>query len=150
MPDTLSEKLSKTNKHGDRCRAVAAALADGLTLATDGSSDTAAAKRMAAVLANPYQQLADVRAVFESVLRRLYRQRKIVVHGGTTGSVAMEATLRTAAPLVGAGLDRLAHAKLVTDVGPLELAARAANSLELVGDDIGPSVVTMLERPLSR
>jgi hypothetical protein len=68
-----------------------------------------------------------------------------VVHGGTTASVAMDATLRTAAPLVGAGLDRIMHAKLTTHVGPLELAARAANSLELVGDDIGPSVVTMLE-----
>jgi hypothetical protein len=71
--------------------------------------------------------------------------RNIVVHGGTTASVAMEATLRSAAPLVGAGLDRLVHAKLSAGIGPLELAARAANSLELVGDDIGPSVVTMLE-----
>jgi hypothetical protein len=55
------------------------------------------------------------------------------------------ATLRTAAPLVGAGLDRIVHAKLIAQVTPPELAARAANSLELVGDDIGPSVVTMLE-----
>jgi hypothetical protein len=148
-PDGLSEKLSTVNKNLDRCRAVAAALAGGLTLAADDASDAAAAKRMTGVLANPYRQLADVRAVFESVLRRLYRQRNIVVHGGTAGSVAMEATLRTAAPLVGAGLDRLVHAKLVAKVGPLELAARAANSLELVGDEIGPSVATMLERPLS-
>jgi hypothetical protein len=79
------------------------------------------------------------------VLRRLYRQRNIVVHGGITASVAMEATLRTAAPLVGAGLDRIVHAKLSAHVRPLELAARAANSLELVGDHIGSSVVTMLE-----
>jgi hypothetical protein len=100
---------------------------------------------MAALLAHPHKELGDVRMVFELVLRRLYRQRNIVVHGGTTASVAMDATLRTAAPLVGAGLDRIVHAKLIAQVTPLELAARAANSLELVGDDIGPSVVTMLE-----
>jgi len=101
---------------------------------------------MSVVLANPHKELGDVRAVFELVLRRLYRQRNIVVHGGTTASAAMEATLRTAAPLVGAGLDRLVHAKLAATLGPLELAARADNSLELVGDDIGPSIVTMLDR----
>jgi hypothetical protein len=100
---------------------------------------------MARVLADPYKELGDARAVFELVLRRVYRQRNIVVHGGTADSVAMEATLRTAAPLIGAGLDRLVHAKLVINLGPLELAARAANSLELVGEDGGPSVVTMLE-----
>jgi hypothetical protein len=83
--------------------------------------------------------------VFEGVLRRFYRQRNIVVHGGTTGSVAIEATLRTAPPLVGAGLDRLVHAKLQYGINPLELAARAANSLELVGDDLGPEIVSLLE-----
>lgn len=30
-----------------------------------------------------WTRAADVRAVFESVLRRLYRQRNIVVHAGT-------------------------------------------------------------------
>jgi hypothetical protein len=144
-PDALSTQLEGTRKNLDRCRAVAAALSAGQALATSDPSDAAAAQRMSAVLANPHKELGDVRAVFELVLRRLYRQRNIVVHGGTTASVAMEATLRTAAPLVGAGLDRLVHAKLAASVGPLELAARAVNSLELVGDDIGPSVVTMLE-----
>jgi hypothetical protein len=144
-PDAISGQLGGIHKNLDRCGAVADALSAGQTLATHNASDTAAAQRMSAVLANPYKELSDVRMVFELVLRRLYRQRNIVVHGGTTASVAMDATLRTAAPLVGAGLDRLVHAKLSANIGPLELAARAANSLELVGDDIGPSVVTMLE-----
>jgi hypothetical protein len=30
-------------------------------------------------------------------------------------------------------------------IGPLELAARAVNSLELVGDGLGPEVVDLLE-----
>jgi hypothetical protein len=144
-PDALSSRLDSVCRNRDRCQAVADTLLAGQTLATGDPSDMAAAQRMTAVLANPYEGLRDVRMVFELVLRRLYRQRNIVVHGGTTASVAMDATLRTAAPLVGAGLDRIMHAKLTTHVGPLELAARAANSLELVGDDIGPSVVTMLE-----
>lgn len=148
VPDDASRQLADMRRNLDRCRVVAAALTEGQTLATSNPSDAAAARRMTAVLANPYRELADVRAVCENVLRRLYRQRNIVVHGGTAGSVAMEATLRTAAPLVGAGLDRIAHAKLTTSVAPLELAARAANSLDLIGDDIGPNVATMLELPL--
>ncbi|MFY1633737.1 integrase [Solwaraspora sp. WMMB335] len=144
-PDALSVELSQHTKNIDRSRVVADALASGQVLATRSSSDTAARQRMVAVLANPYRELCDVRAVFEGVLRRLYRQRNIVVHGGTTASVAMEATLRTAPPLVGAGLDRIVHSKLQTGIGPLELAARAANSLELIGDPLGPQVVSMLE-----
>ena len=144
-PDALSNGLVRCQKNVDRSRAVADALAGGQALALTSPSDIAAAQRMSAVLDNPYKELADVRAVFESVLRRLYRQRNIVVHGGTTASVAMDATLRTAPPLVGAGLDRLVHAKLQTGVGPLDLAARAANSLELVGDSLGPHVVSLLE-----
>lgn len=143
--DALSTQLDGLSKNIDRCRAVVNALQAGHTLVAREPSDAAAAQRMARVLASPHKELADVRAVFNGVLRRLYRQRNIVVHGGTTASVAMEATLRTAAPLVGAGLDRLVHAKLQSGVGPLELAARAANSLELVGDAIGPDVVSLLE-----
>ncbi|MFI7607431.1 integrase [Micromonospora sp. NPDC049366] len=144
-PDPLSTELTQLKNNMERSRAVASALAGGHVLAVSSPSDAAAVQRMAAVLANPYKELADVRTVFEGVLRRLYRQRNIVVHGGTTASVAMDATLRTAPPLVGAGLDRLVHAKLQTGVGPLELAARAANSLELVGDSLGPEVVSLLE-----
>jgi hypothetical protein len=143
-PDALSQHLDATRKNVERCQAVADGVAAGQALVTDKPGDTAAARRMAALLADPHGKLGDVRAVFELVLRRLYRHRNIVVHGGTTASVAMEATLRTAAPLVGAGLDRLVHAQLAAQIGPLELAARAANSLELVGDDLGPSVIALL------
>lgn len=44
-------------------------------------------------------------------------------------------------------MDRLVHAKLVTGVTPTDLAARAANSLALVGADSGPEITTMLEPP---
>ncbi|WP_203708167.1 hypothetical protein [Asanoa iriomotensis] len=145
VPDALSVELDSLKKNLDRSRAMAVALHDGVALAVNSPSDNAAVQRIAAVVANPYKELADVRAVFEGVVRRLYRQRNIVVHGGTTASVAMDATLRTASPLVGAGFDRLVHAKLQTGVGPLELAARAANSLELIGDPLGPDLCSLLE-----
>ncbi len=100
---------------------------------------------MSRLLANPFKELGDVRLVFAGVLRRLYRQRNIVAHGGTTAAVALDAALRTAAPLVGAGLDRVVHAALTLRVEPLDLAARAENSLALVSDPLGPAVTGLLE-----
>jgi hypothetical protein len=47
--------------------------------------------------------------------------------------------------LVGAGLDRLVHAALTLGVEPLDLAARAENSLALVGDPLGPPVTGLLD-----
>jgi len=108
-------------------------------------SDLAACQRMSRLVADPFGELRDVRVVFAGVLRRLYRHRNIVVHGGTTASVALEAALRTAAPLVGAGLDRLVHASLTLGVKPLDLAARAENSLALVEDPRGRSVTRLLD-----
>jgi hypothetical protein len=83
--------------------------------------------------------------VVEGTLRRLYRQRNIVLHGGSTQAVGLDATLRTAAPLVGAGLDRIAHAYLVDRILPLALAAKAELRLGLVGTQNAPSVTGLLE-----
>lgn len=44
---------------------------------------------MKAVLAGPHSQLADVRTIVTGVFRRLYRQRNIVVHGGSTAGIAL-------------------------------------------------------------
>ncbi|MEV6520063.1 hypothetical protein AB0M37_30200 [Micromonospora chalcea] len=142
--DDLRRELKRARTNAERCQVLAAALADGATVALSSPSDVAACQRMAQVLTNPHKELGDVRAVFEGVLRRLYRQRNIVAHGGTTAAVALDSALRTAAPLVGAGLDRLVHAKLTLEIEPLDLAARAENSLALVGDPLGPSVTGLL------
>ncbi|HEY0536619.1 MAG TPA: hypothetical protein VGD29_33980 [Actinoplanes sp.] len=149
-PDRLGADLERLRiktpeQNLNRCRVLAKALSSGSGMATSNPSDAAAAERMVRLLSHPYGELGDVRNVFQGTLRRLYRQRNIVVHGGTTASVAIEATLRTAGPLVGVGLDRIVHANLQHKIGPLELAARAVNSLELVGDDLGPEVVSLLE-----
>jgi hypothetical protein len=78
-------------------------------------------------------------------LRRLYRQRNLVLHGGKTSGVALTASLRTAAPLVGAGLDRLTHAYLTRGIDPLELAARARMEVERAGTGNAPALTALLE-----
>jgi len=144
-PDDVARELAGKKTNAERCEVVARLVGNGAALALQSPSDVAAYQRMAKVLANPHKELNDVRTVFSGVMRRLYRQRNIVTHGGTTAVVALDAALRTAAPLVGAGLDRLVHAKLTLGIEPLDLAARAENSLALVGDPLGPPVTALLD-----
>jgi hypothetical protein len=145
-PDDLSRRLDDCATSMDRSRVVADALADGTAdeLVLDSAHEQAAAKRMKVVLASPHAQLNDVSRVLSGVFRRLYRQRNIVVHGGNTEAIALDAALRTSAPLIGAGLDRLVHAQLIDNERPLTLAARAENSLALVGDPLGPDITRLL------
>ncbi|PPK70491.1 hypothetical protein CLV40_102406 [Actinokineospora auranticolor] len=142
-PDKLSEDLANCPNNQRRSEVVANALGN-TSLVITTASDSAAADRMTAMVQDPQPQLESVRRVFRGIFRRLYRQRNIVAHGGSTGGVALEAALRTAAPLVGAGLDRIVHAKLAAGVKPLALAAGAENSLALVGDAMGQPVTGLL------
>ena len=100
---------------------------------------------MKALIDAPKPTLMDVNSHMKTAFRRLYRQRNILMHGGTTGSVALPTALRTAAPLIGAGLDRLTHAVLVEGVGPLQLAARAQLNIDLLAGDDGRHLVDLLE-----
>ena len=143
--DRLSIELETAESNRVRSRLVADAIASARPLALKSPGDIAAASRMAALAAEPRTTLRDVRGHVATTLRRLYRQRNIVVHGGATGALARDVTLRTAAPLVGAGLDRLVHAQLADRVRPLELAERANIGLALVGGPDGPHVVDVLE-----
>ncbi|MFI5932632.1 integrase [Actinoplanes sp. NPDC051494] len=143
QPDDLSSALKRACSSTERCDVMASALATGMAQLTE-LSDVAAAQRMSHLLASPFKELSDVHDVLAGALRRLYRQRNIVAHGGTTAAVALNATLRTVAPLIGAGLDRLVHASVRSGLEPLDLAARAENSLALVGDPLGPAVTRLL------
>lgn len=146
-PDRLADALGASTSNLDRSRVLADDLRGEDTLVLARPTDTAAAERMRIVLASPRAQLGDVRSTLCGVFRRLYRQRNIVVHGGSTSAIALDATVRTVAPLVGAGFDRLVHAQISNQVEPLDLVARADNSLLLVGDLLGPDVTTLLEEP---
>ncbi|TNC28022.1 integrase [Amycolatopsis alkalitolerans] len=145
-PDRLSQRLDECNTNMQRSQVVADALTDGTStpLVLTSPHEHAAAKRMKSLIDDPIGQLTEVNRVLSGVFRRLYRQRNIVVHGGSTEAIALDAALRTSAPLIGAALDRLVHAQLIDNEGPLTLAARAENSLTLVGDPLGPGITRLL------
>ncbi len=143
--DDTSMALGNSATNLERCDVVAEAISSAGGLALEDDTDIAAENRMRDVLANSQSQLNDAALTFEAAFRRLYRQRNIVVHGGSTGSIGLEPALRIVAPLFGAGMDRLFHAQLTEGLQPLELAARAENSLALVGDQDGPKLTRLLE-----
>ncbi|MFI5736125.1 integrase [Kribbella sp. NPDC051587] len=113
-------------------------------------SDMAAADRMQHMIENPLRVLGEVQLAAQIAFRRLYRARNVVLHGGSTSSIALDATLRTAAPLLGAGLDRITHHYLEDQLAPLDTAARAEMGLRLVGGETGLSAIDLLQKPGSR
>src|SRR5262249_7221560 len=123
--DMVAARLRTCTSNRDRAVVIADALGVDVPLALAAGTDVAAAARMRALVTNPGTTLRDVRETVQRCARRLYRQRNIVLHGGDTQAVALLAALRTAAPLVGVGLDRLTHAYLTAQVEPLDLASRA-------------------------
>ncbi|MFE1877731.1 integrase [Streptomyces sp. NPDC059496] len=148
QPDALSESVAACTANRERARLVAEALrAGGPEALALKYTDTAAAQRMAALVQNPGTQLAEVNHAFRIAMRRLYRTRNIILHGGATQGVALDASLRTAAPLLGAGLDRIVHASYTEGLDPLDLAARAEVALQLVDGETGLSTVDLLEPP---
>lgn len=149
-PDELSARLAACRLNRERAQLIAdtiLAREDGIDVSRSRNrhSDLAAVERMRRVLADPRSVLREVTTAFKIALRRLYRTRNIVLHGGSTQSVVLHATLRTAAPLLGAGLDRITHAATVEGIDPLHLAARAELALCLVGGETGLSPVELLE-----
>ncbi|WP_328650812.1 hypothetical protein OG598_21640 [Micromonospora sp. NBC_00330] len=150
-PDELSAALDGCATNIERARTVAVGLKSGsLRPCPSGRklqrhSDMAAIDRMARLVVDPRRELNEAVKTFRVALRRLYRTRNIVLHGGSTKGVALQATLRIGAPLVGAGLDRLAHAALTEGIRPLDLAARAELALKLVDGETALSVVELLE-----
>jgi len=98
-------------------------------------SDKAAVERVQDLFGSPQPRLKSVRDHMHDTFARLYRQRNLVLHAGRTRAIALRATLRTVAPLVGAGFDRISHARFVPGMRPIQLAARARTSLDNLKDD---------------
>ncbi|MEU0517127.1 integrase [Streptosporangium sp. NPDC006007] len=147
--DDLAARLGACVSNRDRAAVIAAELRNRSSLPLVRSwrtgSDVASVLRLRELLADERRVLERVRGYVEVSLRRLYRCRNIVLHGGSTGGVALPATLRVTAPLVGAALDRLTHAHLATGISPIALASRAETALRLVGDDLGQNLCDLLE-----
>jgi hypothetical protein len=133
----LAERLSGCNENRARAVMVADAIVANIFPELPNPVDSAAVARMRSVLGNPKTKLNDIQTYASDTFRRLYRQRNLVLHGGKTRAVALRASLRTAAPLVGAGIDRVVHARYVDKLRPLELAARARINLAALTQD-GP------------
>ncbi|WFP16861.1 hypothetical protein [Citricoccus muralis] len=145
VPDLTSRALALASSNRERSRIVGEALLAGRGLNLRDASDQAAAARMAQLMSEPRKTLSDVEAHVASAMRRLYRQRNIVMHGGSTETLTLESTLRTCAPLVGASLDRIAHARLTDDVGALHLATKARLGIDLLSSDNPIHIVDLLE-----
>lgn len=143
--DLLSESLRQASSNLERCAILGTEINQGSTLGFSQPSDEAALERVRVILAEPGAVLDRVRSYVEEAMQRLYRQRNMVLHAGKTDSVGMSAVLRTAPPLVGAGLDRLVHDALTKGQSdPLRLVARARTALDTCGLQDGPKVWDLL------
>ena len=94
--------------------------------------DTAAAKRMVQLLSDPVNTIKRINLYIECALKRLYRLRNLVAHGGRTDSIVLEAGVRVAAPLIGAAFDRIHHASTSQNLSPVELIARSQLNIALL------------------
>jgi hypothetical protein len=126
----LSTELKACTTNKERCEIVLREIQAQTQLTFRRSTDAAALARLTALVESPGKVLRDIEARLSECFRRLYRNRNIVLHGGKTDAIALRACLRISAPLVGAGLDRIAHAAYTEELSPLELAARARLRLD--------------------
>ena len=96
------------------------------------------------VLEGPPATPARIKDHVHDSFARLYRQRNLILHAGKTRAVALRSTLRGATPLVGAGLDRICHARFADGVTPIRLAGRARTALGPVHANDPAACVTLL------
>ena len=107
--------------------------------------DAAGAKRMVQFVADPTNTIKRINQYIECALKRLYRLRNLVAHGGRTDSIVLEAGVRAAAPLIGAAFDRIHHASTSTNLSPVELIARAQLKISLLDSTQPMQLVNLLE-----
>lgn len=144
--DQLSKDLKDASSNLERCELLGTAIEEGKPMLFHKPSDQAAGQRIRHILIKPNDVLQRVCAYVEEAMRRLYRQRNMVLHVGKTDSVAMSDVLRSAPPLVGAGLDRLVHDSLSKSLSdPLKLVANARTALDMCGKQGGPKPWSLLE-----
>jgi hypothetical protein len=143
--DPLGERLASCDSNRDRAQAFLERLAAGNDPSLMKPTDRLAQRRTEKLMRNPRSHLTAIQHQAAASLRRLYRQRNLVVHGGQISGVALAATLRTVAPIAGAGLDRITHASLTRGQSPLDLSAKARIGIERAGSSASPSLTELLE-----
>ena len=99
---------------------------------------------MKAIIADPKKKLQGV----EEHLKRSFQMNVPASQFnsplGKTDAVALRAGVRTTAPLVGEGMDRIVHAYFKNHIQPLELAAFAKVGLNKVNPDDVTSITGLL------
>lgn len=141
----IAEELASFETNRERAERVLTAIREEEPMGLVSLAERLAVQRMHKLTRAPRRELLAVREHAGDALRRLYRQRNLVVHGGLTAGFGLSAALRTAAPLVGAGLDRVTHASLTSDRSPLEIAARARLEVERADMPDAPLLTRMLD-----
>lgn len=131
----LAIRLAALGSNKEKAALVAESILDGSFPLLPNWSDRAAVERMRELLAAPRETLFGIRNHIHDTIARLYRQRNLILHAGKTQAVALRSTLRAASPLVGAGLDRIAHGRFAGNMKPLQLAGRAFTAIKNVNAD---------------
>lgn len=139
------QELEGAQTNRERSRILATMIVDGRMPEMSSVADQAAAARLKKLLANPGPELRTIREAIGESFHRLYRQRNLILHGARLDSVALTASLRTVAKLVGAGMDRITHGHYVQNLKPLELVAKANLALALVSLELPLGCVDLLE-----
>jgi len=142
--DHLAEAIHTASTNTRKAAAIAEELRAS-ELSYPDPSDQAAAARMRSLLTHPAGVLGDVERHVIRSIRRLYRVRNLILHGGMTDAEALPMALRAAAPLVSAGVDRVVRAQLLDAVSPIELVARARIAIE-TSDAFSPGAFADLLR----
>lgn len=142
----LTAELAECTSNLERCDRVAKAVVERSVPHLESHSDVASLLRMEQLAREPRRYLREIESYVDHAVQRLYRQRNLVLHWGRMDAVALRATLRTVAPLIGAGLDRVVHAWFVDRTEPLELAAIANTRLNLA-EASGGIPLQLLEKP---
>jgi len=144
--DSLAANLRAAADNRSRTKLVASAILSGAPLMLNNLSDQLAEERVQLLLKEPRLVLRDVEKYLRQAFRRFYRQRNLVLHWGRVNAVCLKAALRTTAPLIGAGLDRIIHAYFVENISPLELSSRARLRLELIETSHPTQAIDLLEK----
>ncbi len=140
----LGLRVAAINENKAKAREVAIAIQNNDPIQPSRPIDDASLERVRKIAAAPTNGLSDVEANLSAAFRRLYRSRNLILHWGRVGGDLRRACLRTTAPLVGAGMDRIAHSWLIEGLHPLGLASRATASLTSITPG-GANLVDLLE-----
>lgn len=143
--DQLAADLKAAHTNRERTEMMMNRLGTAPTPTFGRVEDMAAAKRMQQLMAKPAETMRRINQYLECALKRLYRLRNLVAHGGRTDSIVLEAGVRAAAPLIGAAFDRIHHSSLSHNLSPVELIARAQYRLALVDPTQPAKLANLLE-----